>query len=126
MATYFGMNPPFWGGPQNILSRQEDEKLIKNDLLQLLLTVPGERVHRPSFGVQLRTAIFEQNTPDHLAALEVAISEAIATHEPRVRVLELSLTAKADSNAVNIKLVTELVKDPKVKLTIDRLFSTES
>jgi hypothetical protein len=54
VPIWFGFNPPFIGGQQKVMSRQEDLRLIKNDLLQLLLTVPGERVHRPTFGSPIR------------------------------------------------------------------------
>ena len=57
MATYFGQNPPFVGGAEKVLSRQEDIRLIKNDILQLIMTSPGERVHRPNFGTAVRETI---------------------------------------------------------------------
>ena len=34
---------------------------IKANLINLLLTVPGERVNLPNFGVGLKTLLFEQN-----------------------------------------------------------------
>ena len=36
---------------------------VKNNLINLLLTEPGERVNEPNFGVGLKNLLFEQN-PD--------------------------------------------------------------
>lgn len=130
MAKYFGANPPFWGGPQNILSRQEDEQLIKNDLLQLLLTVPGERVNRPSFGTILRSFVFEQNTPTNITILENSILTAIADFEPRVNVESLTISPRselrqtsANEHTIYVKLVVSLKSDPQQLLTIERLIN---
>lgn len=120
MAIYWGFNPPFYGGPQNILSRQEDDRLIKNDLLQLLLTVPGERVQRSDFGTPLRSFVFEQMVQADLDFLTSQIREAIGKFEPRVEIQALQLTKDVDANMIRIYLVVNLVKDPKKQLTIDR------
>lgn len=120
MATYYGYNPPFIGGAQNILSRQEDAQLIKNDLLQLLMTAPGDRVNRPDFGTPLRSFVFENNTEADISSLRSSILDAIAKFEPRVIVDNLSITQSQDANTIRIYLVFVLRDDPNTKLTIDR------
>lgn len=123
MAEYYGMNPPFIGGTQNILSRQEDDRLIKNDLLQLLLTVPGDRVMRPNFGVNLRNAVFEQMTDSDLSILENEIRRSIETQDPRVIVNNVSLTRDDDSNNLQIIVIFSTKKDPRRQLTIQRFIN---
>lgn len=122
-ATFFGFNPPFIGGAQNVLSRQEDERLIKNDVLQLLFTVPGERVMRPEFGVPLRNFVFEQSTDSDVTALQGNIESAIVAFEPRVTVDEITIDRDDERNGINIRLVLRLVKDPKRLLTIEQFLS---
>lgn len=125
MAKYFGMNPPFIGGQQNVLSRQEDEQLIKNDLLQLLLTVPGERVNRPNFGVRLRSFVFEQGTQPDIALLEREVSNAIRKYEPRVRIEFLQITqSEDDQHTLRVKLVVSMRDDPRRRLDIDRFINS--
>jgi phage baseplate assembly protein W len=124
MALFYGMNPPFIGGPQNILSRQEDEKLIKNDILQLLLTVPGERVNRPDFGTELRSFVFEPNSLNELSTLESNIASAIGRFETRVEILNLSITQQSDGHTIKVFIVTRLVNNPNVEIVIDRLIET--
>jgi len=122
-AILYGFNPAFYGGPNGILSRQEDQQLIKNDLLQLLLTVPGERVFRPTFGTILRSSIFEQLDSRQILAIRDSISESIRTHEPRVNVVKLNLTATDNTNELRIFLVAQIKVSPNLYITIDRLVS---
>lgn len=122
-AIFYGFNPPFIGGPQNILSRQEDERLIKNDLLQLLLTIPGERVHRPSFGVNLRNFVFEQLTNADTLSLENEIRVKIREFEPRVNIDTVSIIQDEDRNGLQVKIVAYLKKDPQRQLIIEQFIS---
>lgn len=124
MADYYGFNPPFIGGPQNVMSRQEDRQLIKNDILQLLLTVPGERVNRPNYGTPLRSFVFENNTVAGIDALRVDIREAILNFEPRVGIERLEITQDADAHTLKLLLIVFLHKDPKVRLTIERFIES--
>lgn len=121
-ATFFGFNPPFFGGPENILSRQEDERLIKNDLLQLLLTVPGERIMRPSYGVRLRSFVFEQSDLSSIQSLELEIRNQIASFEPRVIVRDLIL--EPAENGLDIRLIFSLRIDPQKQIIIERFVNS--
>lgn len=118
MAVYYGMNPPFFGGAQNILSRQEDERLIKNDILQLLLTIPGERVMRAEFGVNLRNIVFEQ-FDDRLISLDSEIRIALARYEPRIIVHDVILESDKDSHKLYVKIVGSLKIDPNRIITVE-------
>jgi len=120
-AFLYGFNPPFIGGQNTVLSRQEDAQLIKNDLLQLLLTIPGERAYRPSFGTTLRSSIMEPMDETTLNMLKNSISQAIREHDPRVSVTRLELKQVGDTNQLNIILVATLVRNPEITITIDRL-----
>jgi phage baseplate assembly protein W len=125
-ALFWGFNPPFLGGPQNVLSRQEDDRLIKNDILQLLNTVPGERVMRPHFGVPLRSFVFEQLIDSDLSALEATIKDAIEEQDSRVIVDEVSISRDDDRNGMNVKVVVRLKKNPTKELTIDQFLTART
>jgi phage baseplate assembly protein W len=124
MAKYFGYNPPFIGGQQNVLSRQEDVQLIRNDLLQLLLTSPGDRVHRPEFGTPIRQMLFENVSPSDLEVLRSDLVGIIQRQEPRIIVQALNIIPQLNSNAFRIHLVAVLRDDPRVNISIDRLFQS--
>lgn len=64
-------------------------ELLLQDIQQLLLTIPGERIFRPEFGCLLRNQIWENlNTAANNGA--AAIREAIETYEPRVTVINVN------------------------------------
>jgi phage baseplate assembly protein W len=113
-AVYFGFNPPFIGGTQGVLSRQEDTRLIKNDILQLLNTVPGERIHRPSFGTPLREVIFDPLTESVLSALKNQILNAISREEPRVTSTNVVIISDPDNRTITVTVVTYLTINPNV------------
>lgn len=100
--VWFGFNSPFLGGKERVLSRQVDERLIKNDLLQLLLTSPGDRVMRPLFGAGLRKAVFDQLDDFSMQELKSNIELAINKWESRVTVTDIQMSQ--DENILNIKL----------------------
>lgn len=125
-ATYYGFNPPFFGGPQGVLSRQVDERLIKNDLVQLLLTSPGERLYRPDFGTAIRSIVFESLNQNELNALSRSIILAIQKYEERVSVKDVSCIATEDGQTVNIKVVVNPNDQPLTQYVLELNATTDS
>jgi hypothetical protein len=103
-AQFFGFNAPFFGGNERVLSRQVDDRLIRNDLLQLLMTAPGERVMRPDFGSPVRTFVFEQIDDNSIELLQSDIKDAIERFESRVQVDEVNIIRQQDENTISIKV----------------------
>ena len=81
---YFGYNPPFFGGHQNVLSKQSGDRIIKNDLQQLILTNLGERVMRPEWGGNINRILFEPMTFGIVSLLESSINNTIRVIIQRV------------------------------------------
>jgi phage baseplate assembly protein W len=125
-STWFGANMPFTGPGNTVMGRQEDLRLITNDVLQLLYTVPGERVHRPSFGTPLRTTLFDQMSAQTIASLRSAISQAIAQEEPRLSNVDVSLTPEPDSNLLHIKITGWLTNDPAKRFALSETIDVPS
>lgn len=120
---YFGYNAPFIGGVQNVMSRQVDERLIKNDLQQLIMTLPGERVYRPGFGTSARAIVFETVTDDDLTGLEQEIKVAIEKNEDRVKVDKVTCTALDDGQSITIRVDVSLTTQPLVKYIFEIAFN---
>lgn len=120
-SRYFGFNMPFIGGHQKVMSRQEDDKLIKNDILNNLLIVPGELPFRPSFGVNLRNFVFQKITDDQLIDLEQEIRLQILSNDPRLIIRTLSVVPDADQGGLQITLIVSLIEDPDQNIEIKRL-----
>jgi uncharacterized protein len=64
-------------------------ELIRQSLLLLLSTYPGERVMRPDYGSELLTLAFARND-DTTAGLAIHyVRQAVERFEPRVRILRV-------------------------------------
>lgn len=122
MARWYGYNAPFIGGNQNILSQQVDEKLIKNDILQRILTNPGERVGRPDFGTGLRAFVFEGMYDQNIEELERDIRESVED-DGRISVKYLGLEPNKDNQSLAIKLVVQLLENPDTEFTIEAVLN---
>lgn len=93
MANYIGVQYPLEKTPRGLMAQKRDVDQIKADLLQLLLTNPGERVMLPTFGTPLRKLFFEPNDPTLAVEAERMIAEAIQTWEPRIEIQNITVTS---------------------------------
>jgi uncharacterized protein len=69
------------------------EEDIRQAIRIILLTNPGERVMRPTFGAGLNDFLFEPVTPSTMTALETRVREALIDDEPRIDVNTVTVTA---------------------------------
>ena len=91
---FLGLQYPLVKTHRGILAQNTGVDQIKADLLQLLLTNPGERVMLPSYGTPFRELLFEQNDSTLLNRAKQSISNAILTWEPRIVVTEVEVKNK--------------------------------
>jgi len=122
MSVWYGSNPPFLTS-SIILPFQTDERLIKNDLLQLLLTSPGERVMRPEFGTNIKSFLFEPLTESDVEDLRGNIISAVEQFETRVRIVDLIITRQEENNLVAITLLVKTIIDPNKVLEVQLDFN---
>tara|TARA_B110000977_G_scaffold50598_1_gene68740 strand:+ start:7751 stop:8158 length:408 start_codon:yes stop_codon:yes gene_type:complete len=83
-------------------STYQSKDAIKVNLVNYLLTNPGERIGNPSFGAGLRNFVFEQVTDGNLEFLEDKIKEDITNNIPNVDLQNVSIKGTADLNTVTI------------------------
>jgi phage baseplate assembly protein W len=121
--TWFGFNYPFWVTPRGILRPQADTRIIKNDLLQLLLTSPGERRMRPSYGTKIRKFPFEPFSKEDIADLRDSIRSAIIRFEPRVILRDIIIDQSPDINTLTISVLCALSRDPNIELSVELVTS---
>tara|TARA_Y100000034_G_scaffold125236_1_gene174496 strand:+ start:594 stop:1013 length:420 start_codon:yes stop_codon:yes gene_type:complete len=95
---------------------------IKADMLQLLLTNPGERVMLPDFGTPLKELFFEPNDTTIFARAREIIIQSIERWEPRISVDQIEVGPAPDEilNAADpgddqehILYIKILFKDPE-------------
>jgi phage baseplate assembly protein W len=71
-------------GPDGRLAWSEGETNIREAIRIVLMTAPGERLRRSSFGAGLEQFMYEPNTTMTRRSIEDRITRAIAVWEPRV------------------------------------------
>ncbi|TDW77141.1 GPW/gp25 family protein [Kribbella pratensis] len=93
------------------LSYRSGPEKVRQAIQVILLTEPGERVMRPEFGCGLRRYLMEPNTVSVRASLQRAVAGAIEAWEPRVRLLDVSVTPGADPAVAVIAIRYEHRRD---------------
>jgi phage baseplate assembly protein W len=81
---------------------------VRQAILLLLSTRPGERVMRPDYGCDLHRLVFAPNDETTAALAIHYVGQAIARWEPRVDVLELDATPDPDQGVLAIRLVYQV------------------
>jgi|SRR5579864_9130284 len=66
---------------------------IREAILIILQTDPGERVMRPDFGAGLRRFLFEPITSATMAMVQHRVEQALIEWEPRIDVDQVTVTA---------------------------------
>ena len=105
------------------ISTKTIEENTHQNLKNLLLTSPGERVMDVNFGVGLRRFLFESNTPSSRVAIESRIYEQIDRYMPFVRVTLLEVVHMEDNpNGIDIMLrydIANVASEQILSLSLD-------
>jgi len=81
---YQGLAFPFGPGPTSFPEGAQDDILIRDALIQLILTGFGERVMRPNLGSDAFSFVHEDNDDLLKSAIRTTIGNAVARNENRV------------------------------------------
>ena len=85
---------PFGGlNAQEKLPWARDDQSVRDVLWNILLTRPGERLMRPEFGAGLSEFVHQPNNETTRRLIADVAAQAIRKWEPRVELLELSVTS---------------------------------
>lgn len=79
-------------GADGRLAWSVGEDNIRESIQILLLTEPGERLMRETFGVGMREFLFEPNTATTRQLISERISRALERLEPRITINEVSVS----------------------------------
>ena len=75
---------------------------IKANLLNLLLTYPGERINEPNFGVGIKNLLFEQDID--LTTLKLNIQDQINKFIPEIKLHGVTTNISEDEHTLFISL----------------------
>ena len=85
----------------------------KYNIINLLKTIPGERLGQPEFGSQLHSILFEPMNEDFGDILEDSIKESLATWLPYINIKNIEITfPDYNTNRVNIAIDFGLSFEP--------------
>ncbi|MCZ7572447.1 MAG: GPW/gp25 family protein [Ardenticatenaceae bacterium] len=91
--------------PDRMVSMAAYEEDIRQAILIIMGTNPGERVMRPDFGAGLNAFVFEPVTTTLLALVKTRVREALIDWEPRIDVEEVKVTTDpAERNLLLIEV----------------------
>ena len=94
------------------------EDSVRAMLEQILFTLPGERVNRPTFGVGVQNYVFEPNSPTIAEQLRVALDENVFEHLGKsVRIL--AVTVDRDEEELSAIIAFEVVGTVSGRQTLE-------
>ena len=119
MSNFSVMYPLEFNNVSNgfeVISQENLQELTRFNLKNILLTIPGERIMMPNFGVGVKLYLFEQNNTD-LSPLVFRIKSQIKRYAPYIEILDLNtkifdnnltISIRYEVKAANISDILEL------------------
>ena len=110
-----GVTLPFNGSAifnQSFTTKEQ----VKSNLINLILTSPGERIMNPDFGIGIRDLIFEQLVDAE--SLKGQIIDSAARYVPEIEILDLTTGRVSDSTNPEIYQL-------RIAITYALLFNNE-
>ena len=90
---------------------------LKTNFLNLLLTVPGERINQPNYGIGLKRKLFENNL-DESTLLE-DISNQTSFYMPEISLDSIKINQDVDEYKINISLKYSIVDQTEDSIQIN-------
>jgi phage baseplate assembly protein W len=84
------------------------EEDVRQAILIILQTNPGERVMRPDFGAGLRDFLFEPVDAATMTLLQTRVQESLIDWEPRIDVQSVVVAASNQLNALDIEIAYQV------------------
>ena len=96
-----GVDLPF-SGPVAFIPNYQTKDAIKNNLINYLLTNPGERIENPLFGAGLRSYLFTQITDNDLSYIKEDLQSKIEVNFPTVKLEEVDVLQTVNTNTIRV------------------------
>jgi len=87
---------------------KNDEEAVKQSLRNLISTRNYERPFHPEIGCQIHGLLFENFNPVTAQVMKKTLIDTIDKFEPRVTVLEVKISEKADNNDIICDIIFRL------------------
>ena len=93
-----------FGDNANYVLVQTYEELVRQNLKNLLLTAPGERMMEPEFGVGLRNFLFESNLSSTYGQISSRIINQVKKYMNFLDILDINI--RSDDEDENLIYIT--------------------
>lgn len=98
-----GVDIPF-SEPGVFTPNYQTRDAVKNNLVNYLLTNPGERIQNPTFGAGLREYIFTQIETGNFDFIKKDLQTKINTNFNNIRLEEINVFQNENENTININI----------------------
>ena len=103
--VYNGIKFPFQKGGTSFPAAATDADLIRDSLMQLVLTMNGERIMRPEFGTNATAFVFENNDTVLSNLLRSEIQGVVAKFEPRIQLTNIMVERRGTEIVLTISYI---------------------
>ena len=86
-----------------------NERAIVRTVRNLVETIPTERFFDSNLGTNIREMLFENFSSSSVMIIEDMVRQTVRNYEPRVGDIGVEVDAKPDSNAIEVKVLFEIV-----------------
>ena len=99
-----------------------DEEAVKTAIKHLIRTKNFERCFHPEIGTQVHNLLFEPLSAPVKIALEQTITESITRFEPRVRLIEVTVSETTDVNELLVNVIFSLINS-NIPITLSTILT---
>jgi|3_EtaG_2_1085321.scaffolds.fasta_scaffold185635_2 hypothetical protein len=108
MPGYSPVLPLTLDPKDGILLNKTYASVGKQNLKMLILTVPGERVMDPEFGVGAATFLFDNDNPSYLKKINATIRTQVSKYLPYITIVDIrgssDAAATGDPNSYSLQI----------------------
>jgi phage baseplate assembly protein W len=105
MPQIKGIAVPWRFGSGGYPESATDIELLGDSIYTILMTLPGERVYRPTFGCNLKRLLFTNMSRQARVRAATEARSAINANEERVIVDDILIESDADANTIALTVV---------------------
>jgi len=117
-VAYKDIDLTFSPKPAGDIYKKVDAAAVKQSVKNLLLTSRGEKPFNNFFGSNLNSALFGLDTEFDPEFVQNLIFDAITNHEPRARVLSVTVLLKPENNTLDTTVEFQVVNTKEI-VTLD-------
>lgn len=96
-----------------------DEEAIRNSIVNLFSTMPGQKLLNPEYGLNLQRFVFEPITDTNARMMGEIIMEGVRKYEPRVSVqnIDIKKFEEDHSYGISFSIVFPSLSNKKINLS---------